>query len=121
MVSPSLISVFLAAARASQRPFSHYRRTSPAFVSKYRRAIHADVRFQAEVVLVPFLVWWICGSRLSMGAGSARQRAERSVRGGFRYGNRAASDSVMLRPGESFAAISSGQLAKGKTFTARLE
>ncbi|MFJ2550256.1 DUF1120 domain-containing protein [Pseudomonas sp. NPDC087612] len=78
-------------------------------------------------------------------------RGERSDRGDFRYGNRgsmivrlfdaqidgksvqiasgtpdgiingAAGDSALLRPSESFAAISSGQLAKGKTFTARVE
>ncbi|WP_277761042.1 DUF1120 domain-containing protein [Pseudomonas sp. A34-9] len=78
-------------------------------------------------------------------------RGERSAREDFRYGNRGsmivrlfdaqidgrsvliaratsdgvingdAGDSALLRPGESFAAISSGQLAQGKTFTARLE
>ncbi|RMT64915.1 hypothetical protein ALP29_200417 [Pseudomonas syringae pv. avii] len=78
-------------------------------------------------------------------------RGERSIRGDFRYGNRgsmivrlfdaqidgesvqiasntpdgiikgAVGDSVLLRPSESFSAISNGQLAKGKTFTARLE
>ena len=76
---------------------------------------------------------------------------ERSARGDFRYGNRGsmnvrifdaqidgksvqiasatpdgiiyrtASDSTLLRPDQNFAAISNNQLARGKTFTARLE